>query len=66
MEAVIFVSGITFVAGMVVRSLFTTQPPPQIIYVKPEPVERGDSGCHAAHSGRRTAAGDRQCLSKSP
>jgi len=45
MEALIFFSGIAFVAGMVVRSLFTTQPPLQIIYVKPEPMERGDSGC---------------------
>jgi len=45
MEALIFFSGIAFVAGIIVRSLFTTQPPPQIIYVQPEPVERGGNGC---------------------
>lgn len=45
MEALIFFSGIAFVAGMVVRSLFVTQRQPQVIYVQTEPVEQGGGGC---------------------
>lgn len=45
MEALMFFGGIAFVAGMIVRSLFIAQRPPQIIYVQAEPVERGGGGC---------------------
>lgn len=34
-----------FVAGMVARSLVITPPPPRVIYVQTEPVERESSGC---------------------
>lgn len=46
MEAIIFFSGIAFVAGMITRSLFVTQRQPQVIYVQMEPMEqREGSGC---------------------
>jgi hypothetical protein len=44
MEALILFGGIAFVAGIITRSLFVMQRPPQVIYVQTEPVERG-GGC---------------------
>jgi len=45
MEALLFFGGIAFIAGIIVRSLFGRQSPPRVIYVQPEPVERGGNGC---------------------
>jgi hypothetical protein len=45
MEALILFGGIAFVAGIITRSLFAMQRPPQVIYVQTEPVERGGGGC---------------------
>ena len=45
MEALLFFGGIAFIAGIIVRSLFARQRLPQVIYVQPEPVERGGNGC---------------------
>ncbi len=40
-----FIVGIAFVAGMVARSLVITPPPPRVISVQTEPVERESRGC---------------------
>jgi len=45
MEALLFFGGIAFITGIIVRSLFGRQRLPQVIYIQPEPVERGGNGC---------------------
>jgi hypothetical protein len=45
MEAFILFAGIAFIAGIIIRSLFVSQRPPQVIYVQTEPVEDQEGGC---------------------
>jgi hypothetical protein len=45
MEAFILFAGIAFIAGIIIRSLFVSQRPPQVIYVQTEPVEHQEGGC---------------------
>ncbi len=45
LEAIFVAALITLVAALIARSLFVSQPPPQIIYVQTEPVTQGGNGC---------------------
>jgi hypothetical protein len=46
MEIVVLFGIIAFLAGMFIRSLFSSQRPPQVIYLQTEPVAAsGGGGC---------------------